>query len=403
MTSIQKRLSKLLTHKKSNSYYAEKLGITVEEVQGIKKELQKQGNKIEVLEDKVDKITESVKENLDKSTMEVNTYYTHPPTAEEIIKDHDMSHKGYKLSSYYSKAKSKGWLVTALFTALNKKEFFENRFVEFLKGYSMPSVSYPEFLETKEIKTTVLINKQDTHLNKDCIKSFTSIERTTNTYLQRVESTLNKVKAYSDIEEVVYVIGSDQFNSEFTGMTVKGTKMENTAKYYDSFQQIIDHEVITINKLKIHAKRVKVIYLGGNHDQYVSWHMVMLLQAIFKNTPDITVDTTTDYTKYITIYDSAICLNHGDAQKPERLAQNFPTAYKEGFGKADHWYILTGDKHTEMSKQFGGIKFFQLPVQSKAISDWDSKNGYTEGVPEIQSFVFEKGRGMSMIVKEVLK
>jgi hypothetical protein len=48
-------------------------------------------------------------------TFSIDTYYDHPPTPEEVMLDHKIDGKEWTLKSYYSKAKPKGWHVTALF------------------------------------------------------------------------------------------------------------------------------------------------------------------------------------------------------------------------------------------------------------------------------------------------
>ena len=48
----------------------------------------------------------------------------------------------------------------------------------------------------------------------------------------------------NNLENITYIIGSDEFNSEFTGMTTKGTPQTNTHTYQQSFEYICNHEVL---------------------------------------------------------------------------------------------------------------------------------------------------------------
>lgn len=52
----------------------------------------------------------------------VDTYYDHPPTPDDVIRDHKIDTTKWKLNGFYSKAKSKGWHVTALFHPVVQKE-----------------------------------------------------------------------------------------------------------------------------------------------------------------------------------------------------------------------------------------------------------------------------------------
>jgi hypothetical protein len=52
----------------------------------------------------------------------LSTYYDHPPQPDEVIKDHKIDTSKWKLNGFYSKAKDKGWHVTAWFTPITRKE-----------------------------------------------------------------------------------------------------------------------------------------------------------------------------------------------------------------------------------------------------------------------------------------
>lgn len=393
------RLRELRKQKKSYAHYAEILSketgevVTVEEVRDLMKDL---NNSPEL-----DIEGNTHKYNLEKGTYEISVYYDHPPQPEEVIKDHKIDTKKFKLSAYYSKAKEKGWQVTALFKNIAEEESQIVDFQEFIKTYKSPHQIINKFSwNTLDNEGILLINKQDSHLNKYSINGGNDILDRFQEYYDALVATLTKSSMCCNLSKVIYVIGSDQFNSEWTNTTTKGTPQQNILPYHVSFQLVCDQETKIINTLLKYADNVEIVSLVGNHDQYVSWHMVSWLKAYYKDQDNLEIDITPDFTKFRSIYDSAVCLNHGDAQKPERLATNFPHLYKRGFAEANHWFIITGDKHTEQTKQIGGIKFYQIPVQSKAVSEWDSKNGYTTTKAEMISFLFEKGKGISLILKE---
>lgn len=59
------------------------------------------------------------KRNIEEGTLEINTYYDHPPEPEEVIRDHKIDLKKWRLNGYWSKGKDKGWLVSANFLMNN--------------------------------------------------------------------------------------------------------------------------------------------------------------------------------------------------------------------------------------------------------------------------------------------
>lgn len=385
------KLESMLAWKKSNEYYAEKLGITVEEVKELKEELK---------EDKESQES-SIAHNIEKGTMEVSVFYDAPPTKEIIEKDFNAKGE-WKLNSYWSKTTSKGWSVSAYFTSKSNQELFSSMFTEFLGTYK-PKVADTKRIASNSKENGVLIfPKQDSHLNKldvdgdnDIQKRFKEIEESQNIILQQANIAAN-------LEKIVYIIGSDELNSEFNNMTTKGTPQQNVSSFYNDFQNICNHEVSSITSLLAYSDNVEVIYLPGNHDHFAGWHLVTWLQAYFRDEKRIKFDITPDFTKYIQYSNTAMAFNHGDVIKPERLASIFPMEFKEAWSTCDHYYIFGGDKHTELSKDFEGIKFYRVPCLSNSKSTWDKQRGYGITKAEMNAFLIKENKGLVNIYKDIL-
>ncbi len=122
------------------------------------------------------------------------------------------------------------------------------------------------------------------------------------------------------------------------------------------------------------------------------------LQTYFRNQTNVTWDISPKYTKYVKFHNTAMCFNHGDGAKPEVVARNFPLEFKEHWSKCDHFMIFGGDKHTELSRDLGGIKFYRIPALSTAVSRWDSKNGYP-AKGELTAFLIHETDGLTNIMK----
>jgi hypothetical protein len=188
-------------------------------------------------------------------------------------------------------------------------------------------------------------------------------------------------------------------------MTTKGTPQQNTDDYQKSFEEICNHEIDMVNLLLRSAEYVEVIYISGNHDEYAGWHLISWLAAYFRNDvadERISFDTDTNYRKYVSFGSTAMMFNHGDAIKPSKLASLFPMEFRDEWSYFDHFYIFTGDKHHELSQDFNGIKFYQIPAFSKAKGKWDDKHGYTCSKGEVTAFLIEMSQGMTNIFKQYL-
>lgn len=395
-------LKKLMTGKRGKRSYAERLGVPVEEIERLIKKVKYE---LEDIEEGLEIEGETRKYNLDKGTLEVSAIYSFPPDPQTVIKDHRIDEKEYQLSAYYSKGHKNGtYTATALFRKISKEQVVVNSFQEFLGNYE-PCFKFTK-LDKKDLQLSegaLIINKQDAHLDKRDLSGYgNDIQARFKEYEDGLDNTLLRAKALSNLSDIIYIIGSDHFNAEVTGLTVKGTPQQNMIGYHEGFELVCNHEISVIEKLLQTGKKVEVIYLLGNHDATVSFHMASWLKVYFRNEKRINIEISPEFTKYFSLFDTAVAINHGDVQKPERLVQNFPLAYKAGFGDANHHIVLTGDRHTELTRDIGGVKFYQIPAISKAKGSWDKQMGYTETKAQITSFLIEPGQGVSTILKVTL-
>jgi hypothetical protein len=410
---LLEQLESLLSWKKSKKFYAEKLGITELEIDELLKELRSResiveeaeiGNYISDLEDMVVKFTE----DLIKGTGElVANVAEEIKSLDELIEkckiDTDKWEITKYVQNYWGNGENPHWQVKAWLGKKTAEQVFQDSFVEFLESYEpvSQSVMSPKFVNGKD-NAMLVINKQDSHLNKYDIDGNNDIAERLSQIMYKVELIANQAQLSNNLEQITYILGSDEFNSEFTGMTTKGTPQTNTHTYQQSFEYICGHEVLMITMLLQYAENVNVVYVAGNHDEFVGWHMVNWLQTYFRNTDRLTFDCSPKYRKYVSYGTSALMFNHGDAIKPAKLAALFPMEFREGWSFHQNFYIFTGDKHHEVSHDFNGIKFYQIPAFSNAKSLWDDKNGHTMSKAEVTGFLIEQGSGMTNIFKQYL-
>lgn len=408
------QLQQMLNWKKSKKFYAEKLGIGEEEVGSLLRELKESKEAIRneaetsdyigLLEDAVVKyeedITRGVGEVIFNSAEEIKSL-------DELIIKSKIDTEKWEITryvqNYWGNSKTPHWQVKAWMAKKSTEQAFQDSFIEFLKEYQPAS---SEILKPVNVfdksSGCLVINKQDSHLNKFDIDGDNDISKRFSNILQKVEVIIDQASLSNSIDTVFYIIGSDEFNSEFTGTTTKGTPQQNILTYHDSFKRICEHEIEMIRMLLKKALDVQVIYVAGNHDEFVGWHMITWLDAYFKSNLRVTFDCSPKYRKYVSYGETAMMFNHGDAMKPAKLASVFPIEFREEWSNHENFYIFTGDKHHEISIDFGGIKFYQIPAFSNAKSSWDEKNGYTSSRAEVTGFLIDFEQGMTNIFKQYL-
>ena len=348
----------------------------------------------------------TVKVNNDKGTWESSIELDFEPKNDiELAELHKIDLTKYKISLYWTKLKSNGKFTSSVLATLIKKDeadMFRENFMSFLSTFQPAPVIIKHRYVSDKPKISLVLPKQDAHFDKYDIAGNNSIDKRFSVVQESILNMLKKATAVNTIQEVVYIVGSDQFNAEWTTFTTKGTPQNNLVDYQTGFKAICGHEIDVLTTLLHYANSVRVVFIPGNHDEYVGWHLINLLETYFRDNKDIQFDSKTDNTKYHRFNNSAIMLNHGDAIKPKELAHKFPIGFKDEWSQCNHFYIFTGDKHVELSLDIHGIKFYQVPQLSSAKSKWDDKQGYVVSKAEMTAFVISETNGMTDIYKDLL-
>jgi UDP-2,3-diacylglucosamine pyrophosphatase LpxH len=393
-------LRTLVKWKKSKAFYAEKLGISLKEVSNLLKQLK---DSKQITPEEYRRLEEDIEEGKATLTFSCDKEIK---SLDELIIYGKIDTTKWKVTkyvqNYWGSTKNPHWQVKAWLAPITKDENFSEKFIEFLKNYrysaGFANRTVPKFTN----KTALILNKQDAHYNKFDIFGDNDIEERFRTIEARLDLMITKASLTSSVDTIIYIVGSDAFNAEWTKTTTKGTPQESLSTYEDAFEQICTHEVRCIENLINNASEIKVVYVPGNHDEYVGWHLIKWLKTYFRSVPSITFDTVNNERKYIRYHNTALMFNHGDELKPKQLAEKFPMEFKAEWSLCDHFYVFIGDKHHEDMKDISGIKFFQIPPLSNAKSKWDNKKGHTCTKAEMTGFVISETHGMSDIYKEIL-
>lgn len=400
------QLGQLVRWKKSKKFYAEKLGITEEEVSALLNELKEIGVE-EVTQEEDGSVTVKFTEDVQKGTGEiVFNSDVEIRTLDELIEKCNIDTQKWDITkyvqNYWGNGKNPHWQVKAWLSKKGEEQLFQDSFVDFLANYEPAAqlVEKPKYNDKED--ACLVINKQDAHYNKSDIDGHNDMTQRFVNVREKIGIIINQAELSNYLTDIKYIIGSDEFNSEFTGTTTKGTPQSNLTSYYESFRKICNHEVGMINLLLNSAEAVEIVFVSGNHDEFVGWHMINWLQTYFRNEPRVKFDASPKYRKYVSYGDSAMMFNHGDAIKPAKLAAIFPMEYREEWSYHNNFYIFTGDKHHEVSQDFNGIKFYQIPAFSNAKSVWDDKMGHVCSKAEVTGFLIDYEKGMTNIFKQYL-
>lgn len=262
------KLQQMLNWKKGKKFYADKLGITEQEVDNLLREIRESdvirneaeaASYIEELEDAVIRF----EEDLIRGTGEI--IMNSPEeirSLEELIEKCKIDTSKWEVTkyvqNYWGNAKQPHWQVKAWLGKKSNEQVFQDSFIEFLDSYSPVSqdIMSPK-LHSSKSDAALVINKQDAHYNKHDVNGDNNMDERFARTAYRVETILNQASLSNNLSKVIYIIGSDEFNSEFTGTTTKGTPQQNIDGYHESFQAICDHEILMITLLLNYADNVE--------------------------------------------------------------------------------------------------------------------------------------------------
>ena len=215
----------------------------------------------------------------------------------------------------------------------------------------------------------VFISLTDAHLDRLGTHGRT-LDDAINQYLNIIECLILSSYHCKNVDEVVYVIGNDLFNSDtYFSETTACTQQHDNSMYYDAYEKIFDMQVKAINKLKQFCNTLHIKFVPGNHDRTKGFYLVHALEVYFKKDKNIIFDRGAENTKVYIYGDNFIGMHHGDT-KPEDLPLYFAQKYYKQWGKAKYKEIGLGDKHVKRSWQlrvkptedeFNGVRIFMTP------------------------------------------
>ena len=175
--SLLQQLEQMLHWKKSKKFYAEKLNITETEVDELIKELRgsqiaqeeaEVGNYIGDLEEQVVRFFEDIQ----KGTGEVVFNSKEEiKSLDELIEKCNIDTDKWEITkyvqNYWGNAEQPHYQVKAWLGKKKGEQVFQDSFVSFLETYQpvSPDIMAPKFDEAKK-DACLIINKQDSHLNK---------------------------------------------------------------------------------------------------------------------------------------------------------------------------------------------------------------------------------------------
>lgn len=241
----------------------------------------------------------------------------------------------------------------------------------------------------------------DSHFGKLCWKPETGTD-----YDLKIAETLYKNAVIDlvarcgnrNIDSIVLPIGNDFFHVDNKqNTTYRGTPQDVDGRYVKIFSAGKLAVIWAVEELMKIAD-VKVMWIPGNHDPTISYHLCETLDSWFHNTPHVEVDVGPSSRKYHMWHDTLLGFTHGDTIKPHDLPGLMSIEQSENWSKATCREWLLGHMHRSREWVTKGTDTFQgttvRVLQSLAGTDaWHHEQGFVGQRRAAEVYFYEKEIG----------
>lgn len=365
-------LKSLVKQKRSNEYYANKLGVSKDKIVQLKDTLKG-----------VFSFEKEVKVDNNKGTFTSQIELDFEPKDETALaKLHKVNLSKYKISSYWSKLKSNGKFTSSIFCTIKKaSDFSLEDFSKFLISYKPSPTNVTVFSKSASKKLVdVEISITDFHLDRKTL-SGEDVTKRKEQFRNILDDLLLQATGAFNINKAVFVIGNDFFNSDnYQGSTTNLTPQENSISWNKAYEEGFDLLVESISKLNSFVNHLDIVLIQGNHDRTKSYYLAHALEVYFRNFKKITFLRENSTTKFIQLGKTFIGYHHGNT-KIDDLPLLFATNQdsSKAFGYSDYREIHTGDKHYYMVKEIKGVRIIQIPSMADP-DNWSNDNSYKNNI-----------------------
>lgn len=195
-------------------------------------------------------------------------------------------------------------------------------------------------------------------------------------------------------EKFFWALGNDQLHIDNEhGTTTKGTPQDcdGTAARIlrEGFEILIKDADTLLSVAPLHIK-----YVPGNHDHLLTYAMLNMLAAWYRNDKNVTVELGAKSRDYSVYGSTLLGFGHGDGGlKPKDFMATMAKEASQWWTQTRYRAFFTGHLHTEVVRELIGGTHYQM----KSLSGKDryhEKNAYLSDAG-MNSYVIDKERGVT--------
>lgn len=246
----------------------------------------------------------------------------------------------------------------------------------------------------------------DIHLGKEGFQSEWGIERATERVLTVIDD-FAKVGAQHDVERFCLPLGHDLLQVDRTfepgsgrqgtvSTTTGGTVTATTDPWVTLFLAGTDLGERIVRRL-LEVAPVDIEIIPGNHSEHSEIAIGAVLDAVFRDSPDVTVDLTDERERFYQWGVNSFMDTHGDTCPFNDLALNFATINGPLWGRTQWREVNTGHKHISKNRPVGlstNEKNGCMVRISPSLSPQDGwhRRYHYHGMPGAESYIYNRER-----------
>lgn len=274
-----------------------------------------------------------------------------------------------------------------------------------IKGSPHPAANLQvgEVMRLKNKKYLLELSLPDLHIGKLSWEDETGENYDTKIAVQRynesVEKLLDHVNHYKgEIERILLPIGNDLFNIDNkNNLTTAGTPQHVDSRWQQMFYKAKELKIKNINRLQEIAP-VDVVMVSGNHDYQTVFYLGSVLEAYYRNTPNVTVNNNPTQRKYYEYGINLVGFTHGNEEKHQDLGLIMATEQPEKWARTKCRQFHLGHFHSRKTTKYLDVQEFQgftvrvLPSLS-GTDAWHNSKGYMS-MKSAVAYLYDKTNGL---------
>jgi hypothetical protein len=266
---------------------------------------------------------------------------------------------------------------------------------ELISEMSKHSPKYPKIKRKRHKDSCLLvIDPADVHIGKlatamECGEDYNS-QIAVQRVREGVQGILDKSWGFN-IDEILFIGGNDILHIDTPrGTTTKGTPQDTDRTWYENFL-MAKQIYIEVLEMLLTVADVRFVFNPSNHDYTNGFFLADVVSTWFRNSKNITFDTSISHRKYYRYHDNLIGTTHGDGAKMNDLPLLMAQESKE-WSDTKHRYVYSHHVHHKIAKDMVGVTIESLRSPSGTDS-WHHRAGYQHAPKAVEGFIHDKKHG----------